>query len=263
MFLFNIKFIFTISHFDSLTYQKFFRKYTQSGFFLQTSKRRVIRHRHGTFPIHTVNDSKPLSQHAIVSIVFALQKFRDFDKRKRLLLVKILVLLIFESDRVQIISRLRESVKHLQADQIQIAQIISLSLHEICNRMLCGIKHEAASKAFVFNMLHLQHNPFQTLSGHYDIRCNALAKRPGLRRIYKVEMLQAIASMKAKDRIQKIYRDRLVFRSAEKHLENVVVINVDILVTFLVFCDTLRDIASLLMRFADVLEHVCVLFSIH
>ena len=57
--------------------------------------------------------------------------------------------------------------------------------------------------------------------------------------------------------------DETMQHIAEKHLENVVVINVDILVTFLVFCDTLRDIASLLMRFADVLEHVCVLFSIH
>ena len=76
-------------------------------------------------------------------------------------------------------------------------------------------------------------------------------------------MFDAVAPIKMKSGVKKVYRNRFVFGSSEKQLENRVVVDIDILEAFIVFGYASGHVAPLLVGIAYILEHACVLFLVH
>ena len=162
-----------------------------------------------------------------------------------------------------VIAGLRETVKHLKADEIQVAKPVIIPLDTTCDCMFSCIKNQAAIIRFVFDMLNFEHDAFLTLVERHDIRGDALANRFRESRVHERDSFNAITAIKLQHCIEKIYRNRLVFRISEKNLKNIVVINVHVFIAFIVLRDTSGNVTSVLVSFADILKHFCILRFIH
>ena len=76
-------------------------------------------------------------------------------------------------------------------------------------------------------------------------------------------MLDAVAPVKVKRRVEKVHRNWLVLGNPEEQLDDSVIVDIDVLVAFLVFCDACGNITALLVDLKDFLEHACVLSLVH
>jgi hypothetical protein len=76
-------------------------------------------------------------------------------------------------------------------------------------------------------------------------------------------LIDAVGTVELEHSVEEIHCNRFVFGSPEKQLEDAVVVDIDVIVNFLVLCDASGDITPGLVRFGDVLEHFCILFSVH
>ena len=263
MLLFHVEFVFTVAHLHSLAYKKFFRKFTQFGLLLQEGELRPLRNGDWPLVVQSVEHAQPLGKAAVVGFESVLQELGNLYQGDGLLLVELLVVLVLEADRVQVVLPFRETDEHLEADQVQVLQVVGTPPRKACDRVLRGVVHQAAVERLVLDVLDLQHDAVRALVLGHDIRDGALGERPGKFLVHEGEVLDAVAPVKVERRVEEVYRDRLVLGNPEEHLDDRVVVDVDVLVALAVFCDACGNIASLLMGCADVLEHTCVLFLVH
>ena len=162
-----------------------------------------------------------------------------------------------------VILGIRETIEHLQTDEVQVPQPVAISTRLTCNSVLRRIKHQTITICFVFNMLHFQNNTFQTLIFGHNIRGCCLDKGPIYCRIHKSEVVNAISAIQLENGIQKTCRHPHVFWISKQHFENGIVVDIDVFIFFTILHNALVDIASDLMDFADGAEHFRVLFPVH
>ena len=112
-------------------------------------------------------------------------------------------------------------------------------------------------------MLNFQNDAFKTLVFCNNIRGCRFAESAIYGWVYEGEVVDAVSSIQLENCVQKVCCHFHVFGISENYLENRVVVNIGVLVFFTVFHNALMSVASLLMCFADVFEHCCVLFFIH
>ena len=119
--------------------------------------------------VQTFEYAEPLCKATVVALVAILQKLRDFYQCNRLLLEEFLVVLIFETDCVQVVAGFQETVEHLKADKVQAPECVPLPMNEICDCMLCCVKYQPVVEGFVLDVLNFEHDAVQVLVFRYDI----------------------------------------------------------------------------------------------
>ena len=162
-----------------------------------------------------------------------------------------------------VIGGVGESVEHLEADEVQVAEIVVVALDAACNHVLRGVVNQATLESVVIDMLHFEHDAVLTLIQSHDVRGDAFCERVREGGIHEGEVFDAVAAVELEHRIEQIDGERLVFGSPEEQLEDVIVVDVDIVVNFSVLCNAGGDAAPDLVRFRNVPEHFCVLFLVH
>ena len=215
------------------------------------------------FLVDAVNHAEPLREHAVVRFVATLQELGDFDKRNRLLLVEFLVFLVLEAHVMPVVARFGKPVEHLEANEVQVAQVVVVALAAGRDRMLGRVEDEPVGEGIILHMLHFQNDTVLVSVVHHDIRGDFLAESAGHCGIREGEMVDTVAPVKVEDGIEKIYGNPLVFGIAEEKLEDGVVVDVDIRVLLAVLRDAGGNVATLPVGFVDVGKHGRVLFFGH
>ncbi len=262
-FLFDVKFVIMVAHTHCLAYKKFFSKITQFCLFLQLAEMRAFGHKNRAFAVDAVKYTQPLRETTIVRRVLDLQELGDFDKGDGLLVVEDFVFVVPEPEAMAVIGRIGVPVEHLEADKVQVAEVIVIALDAACNHVLRGVVNQAALERVVIDMLHFEHDAVLTLIQCHDVRSDAFRERVREGWVNESEVFDAVAAVELEHRVEQIDGERLVFASPEKQLKDVVVVDIDIIVNFSVLCNAGVDTASGLARFRNVLEHFCVLFLVH
>ena len=224
---------------------------------------RAFGHGDRAFVVQSVEYAEPLREATVVFFVLVLQELGDFDKRDCLLVVEHLVFLVLQPDAMAVIGRFGVSIEHLETDEVQVAKIVVVALDAACNHVLRGVVNQPALESVVIDMLNFKHDTILTLVERHDIRGDALAKRVREGGIHEGDVFDAVGAVELEHRVEEIDSDRFVFRSPEKQLEDVVVVDIDVIVNFSILRNAGGDIASCPVRFGNVLEHFCILFSVH
>ena len=252
-----------VAHTHCLAYKKFFSKITQFCLFLQLAEMRAFGHKNRAFAVDAVKYTQPLRETAIVRRVLVLQELGDFDKGDGLPVVEDFVFVVPEPEAMAVIRRIGVPVEHLEADKVQVAEVLVIALDAACNHMLRGVVNKAALEGVVIDTLHFEHDAVLTLIQCHYIRGDAFCERVREGGINEGEVFDAVATVEFEHRVEEINGNGFVFRSPEKQLKDVVVVDIDIIVNFSVLCNAGGDAASDLARFRNVLEHFCVLFLVH
>ena len=224
---------------------------------------RAFGHGDRAFVVDAVEHAQPLCEAAVVFFVLVFQELGDFDKRNRLLVVEHLVLFVLEPDAMAVVGGIGETVEHLEADEVQVAELVAVALDATCNDVLRGVVNQAALERVVIDMLHFEHDAVPVLIVNHDVRDDVFCKRVREGGIHEGNLIDAVGTVELEHSVEEIHCNRFVFGSPEKQLEDAVVVDIDVIVNFLVLCDAGGDVTPGLVRFGDVLEHFCILFSVH
>ena len=236
-------------------YQEFFSKDTQLSLFLQVGIRGTRVNGHRNLIINTVNYTEPASEAAVISIIKSREELRNFDQRERQLLVEYIVILILELNTMPIIAGFRERAKHLETNQVKLAEGLRFAMEQSARHMLRNIEHQTFRIRFVTLELNLNDNPVTEGRFCHQIRHRILAERCHNCRIHHNQVPNTVGPIQLEDGIQKTSRNTTVFRIAHNILEYAIVIEVDVLITILETFYTGMNVATSITNGLDFLEH--------
>ena len=121
-------------------------------------------------------------------------------------------------------------------------------------------------------MLHFEHDAVLALVLGHDVRDDVFRERVRDGGIFEGDVVDAVEAVELEHRVKPFgklrdlhFTDLVTYQrllSLSKH-KDVVVVDIDVIVIFSVLCDAGGDITPGLFRFRDVLEHLCILFSVH
>ena len=162
-----------------------------------------------------------------------------------------------------VIVRFGEPVEHLETHEVQVAQVVVVALSAARDRMLCSIEDEPVGECPIVHMLDFEYDTVLVPVMHHDVRRDFLAERARHSRVFKGDVVDAVASVEIEDGVEEVYRNPFVFWIAEEHLEGGIVVDVYVLVFFAVFRNAGRNVSAILVCLVDFGKHGCILFFCH
>ncbi len=203
---------------------------------------RAFGHGDRVFVVQPVEYAQPLCEAAVVRFILFPEELGDFDKRERFLVVEHLVLFVFVADAVAVVGGFGGTVEHLEADEVQVAEVVAVALDAACDHVLRGVVNQAAPESGVVDMLHFEHDAVLALVLGHDVRDDVFRERVRDGGIFEGDVVDAVEAVELEHRVKEIHSNRFVFGNPEKQLKDVVVVDIDVIVIFSVLCDAGGDI---------------------
>lgn len=105
-----------------------------------------------------------------------------------------------------VVRRFREPVEHLEADEVQVSELVIFAFNTACNGVFCRVKYEPVPIRIAADMLHFQHDAIQVLVFCHDIRRDVLTERGCDGRVYERDTFDTVSAVKLENGVKLSYK---------------------------------------------------------